>query len=226
MSPTHCDTPGGTPPEAVELAVDDFPEVARGIQAARCAWRAGRIAQGQDHHATIFRGHQDVTVTKSIQHDPFQSGRGGRDRGKSLSRLGKSDLMGTRQVESERLRAFHQFAQVCIAPKQIFDELSSDGLFPSHSFTTSFGMTLGERRDCVIHDLQHRGGRRPYSVPVAFQDDRGQFAPHPPRGGQIQVDSLTGRNSLLCGAPALLSYRVDLGALRESPKRGRLGEHW
>ena len=142
-----------------------------------------------------------------------------------MSRFGKGDLVGTRQVESERLGALHQFAQVRVPPEQILDKLPSDGLLPTHPLATSLGVTLGESRDGVVHDMQHRGGRRPYRIAIAFQDDGGQLAPHPPRRGQVQVDSLTGRDSLLGSAPALPSYRVDLATSREPPDGGCLGEH-
>ena len=71
MSPTYCDAPGRTPPESVEFAMDDLPEISGGVQTIRHAGCAGRVAEGQNHHASVFRGHQDIAVAESVQHDPF-----------------------------------------------------------------------------------------------------------------------------------------------------------
>ena len=138
--------------------------------------------------------YQHIAVPELIQHHALQSGGGGRDRRESPSRFGKCDLVGARQVESERFRALYQFAQVSVAAEQILNQL---GRSPCARVRDELRVA-GECRDGVVHD-QHSGGRL-ISVLVAFKDDSGKPAtPAVPRKGRVDLD---GWDLLPGGAPA------------------------
>ena len=120
--------------------------------------------------------------------------------------------MGAGQVEAEGLGTLHQLAQVGVAAEQVVDELASQGLLPADQLATRFGVALGERRHRVVHDLQHRGRRRPDRGVVAVPDDGGELGPHPAGRGQIQVDATTDGDSLLGGAAALRPRTASIWA--------------
>ena len=81
----------------------------------------------------------------------------------SACRLGKGDLVGAGQVEAKGFPPLHELTEVGVATEQVVDEFSPLRLLPTNHLATGLGVTLGERRYCVIHDLQDRHSRRAHS---------------------------------------------------------------
>jgi hypothetical protein len=139
--------------------------------------------------------------------------------------LGEGDLMGAGQIQAEGFCTLDELAQVCVATKQVIHELSTKGLLSANQLATGFGMTVRKRRHRVVNDLQHRRGRGPHCISVAFSNDRRQFSPHASSCGQIEVDSAACGHSGLRRATALETHRVELGPPGEATEGGGVGEN-
>lgn len=61
-----------------------------------------------------------------------------------MAGLGESDLMGAGQVQPEGFCSFHELAQMCIATKQVIDELTTKRFLSANEFATGFCMTVRE----------------------------------------------------------------------------------
>ena len=189
MRTTDRDPPGGSAPQAAELAVHGLTEAAGRGQTHRGGRCSGRLREGNHHDQPFLGGHQHVPVTEAVQDDSFQGAGGGRDRGKSLPWLGEGDLMGTGQVEAERFRSAHQLAQVGVTAKQVVDEISSKSLLLADQFAARLGMAVRERGHRLVQDLQERFGCCPHGTAVASSDDSRKLVPHAARRGEVEVDA-------------------------------------